>query len=52
MKSSKKISYGQKEVVTGSTFIANGGELYLHAIKGDISLWDFEIIPFRVHKGF
>jgi len=37
---------------TGSTFITNGGTLYLNAISGNISLYDVEIIPMRVHKGY
>lgn len=37
---------------TGSTFIANGGELVVSANSGTLSVYDIEIVPTRIHKGY
>lgn len=37
---------------TGSTFIANGGELVVSANSGTLSIYDIEIVPTRIHKGY
>lgn len=37
---------------TGSTFIANGGTLYLRAIDGDITYRNIHVLPSRIHKGY
>lgn len=37
---------------SGSTFVSNGGTIYLSAISGNISMYDVEVIPMRVHKGY
>ena len=36
---------------TGSTFIENGGHIFIRALKGDLSVYDIEIVPTRIHKG-
>lgn len=37
---------------TGSTFITNGGELIIKGNSGTLSIYDIEIVPTRVHKGY
>ena len=36
---------------TGATFISNGGDIYINAQSGDLSIYDIEIVPTRIHKG-
>lgn len=36
---------------TGSTFISNGGEIYIDAKSGNLEIYDIEILPTRVHRG-
>lgn len=36
---------------TGSTFIANGGTVYIRAISGNITFGSLEVIVTRIHKG-
>lgn len=37
---------------TGTTFIANGGAVKIKNNNGILSLYDIQILPTRVHKGF
>lgn len=37
---------------TGTTFISNGGEIYINAVKGNLEIYDIEILPNRIHKGY
>lgn len=36
---------------TGTTFIANGGDIIVDARAGDLEIYDIEILPTRIHKG-
>tara|TARA_R110000782_G_scaffold107790_4_gene196210 strand:+ start:609 stop:1187 length:579 start_codon:yes stop_codon:yes gene_type:complete len=36
---------------TGSTFIANGGDIYIDAVNGNVSIYDIQLVPTRIHKG-
>lgn len=37
---------------TGATFIANGGTLLIGGNSGTLSIYDIEIVPTRIHKGY
>lgn len=37
---------------SGSIFISNGCTINISADKGDLSIYDIEILPFRKHKGY
>lgn len=37
---------------TGTTFIANGGDIEITPLNGDISIYDIVLVPIRTHKGF
>ncbi len=37
---------------SGSVFISNGGKINITAVKGDLSIYNIEILPFRKHKGY
>lgn len=36
---------------TGTTFIANGGDIEIKPVNGDISIYDIVIVLIRTHKG-
>lgn len=36
---------------TGATFIQNGGDIFITALNGDMSIYDIEIVPTRIHRG-
>jgi hypothetical protein len=36
---------------TGSTFITNGGEIYIQSTTGELSIYDINFLITRVHKG-
>ena len=36
---------------TGSTFLANGGDIFISASNGNLSIYDIQIVPTRIHKG-
>lgn len=37
---------------SGNTFISNGCDIFIEATKGDLSIYDIELLPFRKHKGY
>jgi len=37
---------------TGATFIENGGDIFITALNGDMSIYDIKILPTRIHKGY
>jgi hypothetical protein len=37
---------------TGSTFIANGGDIEIIPFNGDIEIYDIVLLPNRTHKGY
>lgn len=37
---------------SGTTFIANGGDIYIDAVNGNLEIYDIEILPTRIHKGY